>query len=594
MVIGFSWHRFVAPIGLALLTLAIHGAYIAETRHDPAYRFPLVDAATVHSRAQALLRGQEGSGPYWQPPLYVWFLALIYGVVGISVTAARVANAFWAAAITAGTWAIARRLLGSRWAWVAGVTTALCGPLLFYTSQVMPTAMGAALAVAGAWMAIRAWEKPSAVRWAGSGFLWGASALAVPHLLAALPAVAGGAALRASGGESFWKAKAIRGLRAVAGVLGGVIVAIAPVTLRNWVVSGEWVLISTNSGINFYIGNNPHAEMTQALRPGVDWDRLVQTPYRQGARNAIEADRYFWGQALGFLRAHPMAFLAGLWRKTLLFLAAREIPRNLDPYALRRRSRILSVLVWRWGPVAFPFSLIGTFGLAGLVLLGTSDARARWTALMVALMAFGVILFFPTARYRAPLLPLMAVFAAGGLQWLSRHVLVPGWRWWQGVGVTACAALLVHAPIRAPTDGVPFEAELEYEIGAAFHARGGEGRRSAREHYRRALDLYPELADAHYSLGVWWMAEGDPVHAERAYRDALRIRPDHDRARINLAILLFRRGAREEAAEMLEIATMLSPGNARAWHNRGLVLQALGRRSEAAACFRRAAELERR
>ncbi len=565
-----------------------------ETCRDPAYTFPLIDAAAYHTRAQSLLRGEGGGGPYWQPPLYVWFLALVYGIAGVSVTMARLANGFWAAATTVGTWKIACRLLGTGWAWVAGVMVALCGPLLFYSSQVMPTAMGTALAVWGGWLEVRGWEEPSARRWFGSGLFWGAAALAVPQLAAGLLAAVVGVVFRVERGEGGEGVRRWSGWRAAGWVLVGGAVVIAPIAIRNKWKGGDWVLISTNSGINFFIGNNPYSEMTQAIRPGVDWDRLVQTPYRQGARNAVEADRYFWNQSLRYFRERPLAFAAGLARKAVLFFAAREIPRNLDPYTVRKRSWILSLLVWRWGRAAFPFSLIGSFGLAGMVLLGKEDRRARLLAVLVVLIATGIILFFPTARYRAPLLPFFVIFGVGMFRWLARQVLIPGWRWWRGVATVAGVAVLVHWPIRAPTDGYPFEAELEYLIGAALHVQRGEARREALEHYCRAIALNRGLADAHFSLGVWRMEEGDVVGAERSYREALRIRPDHDKARVNLAILLFRRGAREEAAEMLEVATLLSPGNARAWHNRGLVLEAMGRRSEAAACFRRAAELERR
>ena len=37
------------------------------------------------------------------------------------------------------------------------------------------------------------------------------------------------------------------------------LVVILPVTLRNWMVARQPVLISSNGGINFYIGNGPHA-----------------------------------------------------------------------------------------------------------------------------------------------------------------------------------------------------------------------------------------------------------------------------------------------------------------------------------------------
>ena len=51
-------------------------------------------------------------------------------------------------------------------------------------------------------------------------------------------------------------------LLALAWVVLGAALCIAPVTARNWFVTGEPVLITAHGGINFYIGNNPRASGT--------------------------------------------------------------------------------------------------------------------------------------------------------------------------------------------------------------------------------------------------------------------------------------------------------------------------------------------
>ena len=57
----------------------------------------------------------------------------------------------------------------------------------------------------------------------------------------------------------------------VGALILGFALVIAPVTLRNRVVGGEWVPISYNAGINFYLGNNPDYDRTTNIRPGRDW-----------------------------------------------------------------------------------------------------------------------------------------------------------------------------------------------------------------------------------------------------------------------------------------------------------------------------------
>jgi hypothetical protein len=62
--------------------------------------------------------------------------------------------------------------------------------------------------------------------------------------------------------------------------LGGVCLPVAAVALRNLAVSGEPVLISSNGGINFYIGNNPDYDVTVRIRPGGEFTRPEQPENR--------------------------------------------------------------------------------------------------------------------------------------------------------------------------------------------------------------------------------------------------------------------------------------------------------------------------
>ena len=68
-------------------------------------------------------------------------------------------------------------------------------------------------------------------------------------------------------------------------LLIGAIVAVAPVTIRN-AKSGEFVPISHNGGINFYIGNNSNYDATVGIRPDREWKQLTTEPARAGVTGA--------------------------------------------------------------------------------------------------------------------------------------------------------------------------------------------------------------------------------------------------------------------------------------------------------------------
>lgn len=580
---GWMQRRWFPWVAAGVAALLVQVILVGETAFRAAFAFPLVDSSTYHQLAMALLKGAAPKTPYWQPPLYPWFLAFVYGVFGSSMVVARAAHGLVGVAGVLLTLALGMRLWGRGIGLAAALGAALCGPLLFFETQLLPVGLAVVLDLALVLLVLRALDRPTGFRWLLAGLALGFAWLAVPNALV-MAAVAGPAAWLCGGGG--WKGKAGRASAFVVGAL----LVMAPVAVRNGLVSGQWVLISSNSGINFYIGNNAHREVTVATRPGLDWERLTQLPYQSGARNAREADRYFWRQAGEYIRRQPGSFLKGLAVKSREFLAAREIPRNLDLYTMREHSVVLRVLTAKWAWFAFPFGLVGPLGLLGLALAWGRGREHRVTAAFVVVYALSVVLFFPTARYRAPLWPYFLIYGASAVVWLFRRMRVPGAAWWIGVGGLGVAALAVNAPLAAPTDRVRFDAELENALGAAFQVRGnGE---AALMRYERALERDPELADASYNKGVLLGGMKRREESMKAYRDVLRLRPDHDKARINLGIALYQNGSLGEAADMLEMATTLSPLNPNAWRNRAIVLGAMGRAEEAQACLQKAAGLE--
>ena len=53
-------------------------------------------------------------------------------------------------------------------------------------------------------------------------------------------------------------------------------------------------------------------------------------------------------------------------------------------------------------------------------------------------------------------------------------------------------------------------------------------------YYLKLLELYPESAQGHNSIGVAFMVKGKLDEAIGHFREALRIKPDHVNARYNL------------------------------------------------------------
>jgi tetratricopeptide (TPR) repeat protein len=121
-------------------------------------------------------------------------------------------------------------------------------------------------------------------------------------------------------------------------------------------------------------------------------------------------------------------------------------------------------------------------------------------------------------------------------------------------------------------------AEDWYELGCELEATSPE---RAREAYERALDLAPDMAEAHVNLGRQLHLAGERGRAEPHYREAVRLEPDDPTPHFNLGVLLEELGRKDEAVHAYRQAILRDPDFADAHCNLGLLLESLGRRQEA-------------
>ena len=170
---------------------------------------------------------------------------------------------------------------------------------------------------------------------------------------------------------------------------------------------------------------------------------------------------------------------------------------------------------------------------------------------------------------------------------------------------------IAHAASSAPASAPPagpalavVEAPEEDESGDAagssltaeqwFHLASemeGESPIEARRAYLQALELDPDLADAHLNLGRLEHEAGELGKAEAHYRDAVRCAPDDPTCHYNLGVLLEDRNRPDEAVHAYRQALERDPDLGDAHYNLGLLLESRGRRAEAMKHLMRARQL---
>jgi tetratricopeptide (TPR) repeat protein len=582
-----------------------------------------LDNAVYLELARAIAQGVPSGDlqVFFVSPFYLYFAAAALAMTGMSVFGLQLAQiALGMAAV----WCIA--LVGRLWygpagGVIAGALAAATGVFAFNEILVLQSSVDAFLAALGLWLVARAWVRADRPTLVTAGLVLGLHSLNRPNiglwaaavvlLTLVWPTVT--QAAPAAGKGSRLSSARVRAMLIAAGIA----LALGPVALRNFAVSGELALVSSHGGLNFYIGNHEDATGTYREVPGISPTIAGQSEdMRQVAGAAlgrevtdVEASRYFYGQAWSWIAAHPGRAAMLFLRKLIYTFNATDVALN-DSYTYFARDE---QTVLR-GLVVGPWLLV-PLGLAGLVLGRPREDAAlaaawwRWTA-FIGVYAVSVALFFVAGRYRLPLLAALCVTSAGSLLALWRLARAADWR-----PLTLAAAALAALGAVANADlgledgragwraeaivlqiesGRDAEAEaalallepefpnpglLRYRTARAYLARGDRAR--ALPHLERAADLAPDRPDVRLAAGQALLAEGRAADAEPHLAAAVAADPTNALARGLRGMALGALGRPHDALVEFEQAVALDPDDASARLNLGVAYAQTGRLAEA-------------
>ncbi len=487
-----SWIVAIALAAFALRFLNL----LAIRENDPFFWYPSVDPLFYHQWAMRIAGGDWlGEGVFLQGPLYPYLLGALYGVTGPDLFIPRVLNALAGALAPVLVWWVARRLFDRRVALLAAAMVAVYAMFVFYGGSLLIVNLLLPLTMIVLWSTLGAAERATPGAWLVAGLAIGMAALARPTLLLYGPFVLA---------WLFWVLRGRCG-RARRGFLAlwlgaGLVLAIAPSTLRNAWVAGDPVLISASGGMNFFNGNNPDATGTHTVpslfdRSTADHPDEQNAMYRTYAEKqlgrpltASETSNYWLGQAVDYIRSHPADALRLMVRKFLLFFNANEVWNNRSFELTRQFS-------WVLGMPLLNFGVVGPLAILGLMV----TAR-RWRELLPLYAMIGVylgtaMLFFVLSRYRAPVVPILMIFAASALVWIFDA-------WPRRVGRLALAGvalavlgLAIRIPIFPPNLSMAY-----YNLGNKYQSLGRHD--EAVTQYRNSLSINGDYISAHNNLAL--------------------------------------------------------------------------------------------
>ena len=343
---------------------------------------------------------QGPTEPFGRAPGYPVFLALVGGGRPSSVEAVpasvKVAQSL-AGALGVVLIAIAAfRMAGRRPAMAAAAIAAAFPPLVWiagfgYSESVFwPLGLGLALIVS------HMLDRPAAAvgRWAlFSGVATGA---AVMVRAATSPFV---------GILSLWLAWKRQG-RALAAFWLGLLLVLAPWTIRNYHHHGRLVVIASDGGVTFWTGNNALAtgEGDMAANPHLKIaNQALRARYPDLGEEQLEP--VYYRESFDWIRAHPLDWAALLFKKAFYLV----VP--IGPSYTLHSPRYYAASVLSVGAL-LPLALLG------LWRLGPRRSRLAGMWLLTAAAVATCLVFFPQERFRIPVIDPALILCASGV-WLG-------------------------------------------------------------------------------------------------------------------------------------------------------------------------------
>lgn len=299
---------------------------------------PLSDSNAYDVFAQNLAAGHCYC---WKPgePTAYWAVgtaalyAAVYAAFGHSYAAIAALNVLLGLGTVALGMSLARRWLGPLAAVLTGWMLALWPLMIEFTTILASEMLFNFCVLAAFWLAsMPGWKWP--VRALAAGIALAASVYVRPVALLLAPL----AFLQ----EALVQRRPGRAFAACALACVVMLALILPWSLRNLQVFDRFVLVSTNAGANFWMGNNP--DTNGGYMP------LPET----GILNEAELDRHLNQKAWEYIRQEPWAFVARSLQKALLLHERESIGVSWNEEGLERSFgrgvllplKILSLAYW--------------------------------------------------------------------------------------------------------------------------------------------------------------------------------------------------------------------------------------------------------
>jgi len=389
--------NFITAFLIFVISFLIKIPFLAIIKKDPTFIMPIIDCLEFDAWSWHILNGKI----LWtelnnHPPLYAYFLALIYKIVGYQPVIVVIVQYIMSSVIAVIIFFVVKKYFNKTTAIISCIFFSTYWFFIYINSFLYSENLSLFLNMILIYVLL--FLKDTKKKYFFSGMILGLSAICRPQILLFSFFILIWFFIRKIPLRNVFKYYFL--------LILGIMLFVCPVIYQNFRISGEMVM-RTQVGANIYMGNNPEYRGTNLyVEIGKEWDDFISRPHNAFKRNVSESEsnKYFLNETFKIIRQNPYAWIKLTLAKAFNVWTGREYLRTEDVYVFNHYI------------AKTPFGLVNTKLLFLFAIIGIfiSLRKLKNLSLFYLLLIAQIpIIFFPIkTRYLMPGMPVIIIFAS--------------------------------------------------------------------------------------------------------------------------------------------------------------------------------------
>lgn len=556
---------FILILGAILRVLCFF-----EFKNTLFYKYPILDALYYDELAMKIASGNLiQNEAFFMGPLYPYLLGSIYFIFGHSLIIPRIFQMLLGLMTSYLAFILGRKIYGFNIiGYIAAFLITTYKPLIFFEQTLLMEVLVSFMILLSIYTLLLAAEKKCKPYFILAGIVLGLTVLTRGNLL--LTAFPIAVWIFVCMKDKISSRQAI--ISSIIFILS-VFIGILPATLHNYIAEKDFVLITSNAGINLYIGNNEKSDGEFVVTDELDFfsdmsgREPVKIALKKNEVKSSEVSKYWNEKAKIFIKENPKKFISLLINKIRLFWGRDEVPQLYN-------QRLMSKDVFILRAPLISFAIIGPLTILAIFLTLLKPSRYSIVVLIFILTyMFSILPFFITDRYRICIIPAMILSASFALYTIVQFIKSSLYKkFFASIIFLVCLSFIFNNY----KEQIPEKEEAQYaNILGNLYMKDGKYK-DAETMLKKSLDLQYS-ASSLGNLGVLYFKHlGNNLLGYDYMKKALRLMPGQPRLNFNMAMVCVNLGKYDEAINHLNLVEKESEIGGELYYNLAILYSKKG------------------